>query len=61
MLTRTQLETAVSSAVSEIQRRNRERGFIVRDSVGHPYPAVSDGEMERIVMQFLDSAEEGLG
>ena len=60
-LTRDQLETAVRAAVSEIQRRNRERGYVFFASNGDRSPAITVNEMRNIIMQFLDSAEEGLG
>lgn len=55
------IETAIRAAVSEIQRRNRERDFCTTDVIGHRYPAVSTDEMLKILRQFIESSLEGLG
>ena len=60
-MTRDQLETAVRTATSEIQRRNRQRYFAIALPNGDRGPVVTTDEMNKIIMQFLDSATEGIG
>lgn len=55
------METGLRAAVSEIQRRNRERGYFSQDNIGHRYPAITVEEMLKVLRQFLESAQEGLG
>jgi hypothetical protein len=55
------LETGLRAAVSEIQRRNRERGYFTTDVIGHVYPTMTTEEMLKIIWEFLESAQEGLG
>jgi hypothetical protein len=55
------LETALRAAVSEIQRRNKERGYAMIRSNGDRAPVMTSEEMLKILRQFIQSTEEGLG
>jgi hypothetical protein len=60
-MSRPQTETAVHAAVSEIQRRLKERNFVLMDYKGSRAPVITTEEMNKLIMQFLDSASEGFG
>jgi len=52
------IETALRAAVSEIQRRNRERRFVLVAPNGDMAPVMTTEEMLKILRQFIESAEE---
>ena len=55
------IETGIRAAVSEIQRRNKERNFVLTDYAGRQEPVMTTEEMLKILRQFLESSREGLG
>lgn len=55
------IETGIRAAVSEIQRRNKERNFVIVSSSGDREPVMTSEEMLKILRQFLESSKEGLG
>ena len=55
------METGLRAAVSEIQRRQKERGHVIEDFRGRKEPVMTTEEMLKILRMFLESAKEGLG
>lgn len=58
------IETGIRAGVSEIQRRNRERDYVLEAptfSNRDRGPAVTTEEMLKVLREFLESAQEGLG
>lgn len=53
------METALRAAVSEIQRRNKERNHVLISANGDRAPVMTTQEMLKILRQFLESAQEG--
>jgi hypothetical protein len=51
------IETAIRAAVSEIQRRNRERNYCLIASNGERAPVMSNEEMLKILRQFIEAAQ----
>jgi len=55
------IETSLRAGVSEIQRRQRERGHVIQDYRGNKEPVMTTEEMLKVLRQFLESSKEGLG
>lgn len=55
------METGLRAAVSEIQRRNKQRNFVLMKPNGDFDPVMTTEEMLKILRQFLESTQEGLG
>ena len=55
------METSIRAAVSEIQRRLRERKFVLIDFRGRHTPVMTTEEMNKIIRDFMLSGKEGLG
>ncbi len=55
------IETGLRAAVSEIQRRNKQRNFVLTDFRGRMEPVMTTEEMLKILRIFLESSKEGLG
>jgi len=55
------IETGLRAAVSEIQRRNRERNHVLIATNGDRAPVMTTEEMLKVLRQFLESSQEGLG
>jgi len=51
------IETALRAAVSEIQRRNKERNYAITLPNGDKEPVMTTEEMLRILRQFLEVAQ----
>lgn len=55
-MTRACMNTIARAAASEIQRRNKERGYATIATNGFREPVVTVEEMRHLIMQFYDVA-----
>jgi hypothetical protein len=50
------IETAIRAAVSEIQRRNRERNYVIIAANGERASVMTTEEMLKVLRQFIEAA-----